>query len=250
MTARAPRIVVTLGVAARDPRPELAARKNALYIDSVVRHGATAIPLDPTTPTSLRAGALASMDGLLISGGTDLAPTLYGEPARESRSVEHDRDELELAAYEAADRRGLPILGICRGFQAMNVFGGGRLVQHLDGHGSPAWGTGDAHTHPIRVVPGTSFSRILGSGVDMVDELHVNTYHHQGVTAEHLAPGYVASAWAHSPVGDLVEAFEMAGGPFRMGVQCHPERTESTPRELERLFASFVAACAEPLAGR
>jgi putative glutamine amidotransferase len=247
MTVRAPRIVVTLGVAARDLRPELAARKNALYVDSVVRHGATAIPLDATSPASVRAGAFASMDGLLISGGTDLAPMLYGDPDNGSGSVDRDRDELELAAYQAADRRGLPILGICRGLQAMNVFGGGRLVQHVDGHSGPRWGTGHAHTHPIRVVPGTLFARILGSGAGTVTELHVNSYHHQGVTAEHLAPGYVASAWAPSSAGDLVEALEAASGQFRVAVQCHPERTESTPREMERLFASFVAACRDPL---
>jgi len=254
MAPRSPRIIVTLAVAARDPQPAIAARKNALYVDSVVRHGATAIPLDATAPASVRAGALASMDGLLISGGTDLAPTLYGEPDAGSRSVEHDRDELERAAYEAARRRGLPMLGICRGLQAMNVFGGGRLVQHLDGHSGPGWGSGHAHTHPIRVVPGTRFARIVGPQLAATDDgdhvLHVNSYHHQGVTEEHLAPGLVASAWADSPAGALVEALEAPDGPFRVAVQCHPERTESSPRELEQLFAAFVAACREPLTGR
>ncbi len=250
MTIRAPRIVVTLAVPTRDPQPALAARKNALYVDSVVRHGATAIPLDATTSAADRAGAFASMDGLLISGGTDLAPTLYGEPDAGSRSVEHDRDHLEREAYDVADRRSLPILGICRGLQAMNVFGGGRLVQHLDGHSGPGWGNGHAHTHPIRVVPGTRFAGIVASMGSGADVLHVNSYHHQGVTEEHLAPGFVAAAWAHSPIGDLVEALEAPDGPFRIGVQCHPERTESSPREMERLFASFVAACREPLAGR
>jgi putative glutamine amidotransferase len=257
MAARSPRIVVTLAVPSRDPQPSLAARKNALYVDSVVRHGATAIPLDATSTASARAGALATMDGLLISGGTDLAPTLYGQPDAGSRSVEHDRDELELAAYRAAHRRGLPILGICRGLQAMNVFGGGGLVQHLDGHSGPGWGSGLAHTHPIRIVPGTRLARILGIGSGSAPggaardhTLHVNSYHHQGVTEEHLAPGFVASAWADSPAGALVEALEAPDGPFRVAVQCHPERTESSPRELEHLFASFVAACREPLAGR
>lgn len=266
MTAHAPRIVVTLAVPTRDPQPSLAARKNALYVDSVVRHGATAIPLDAMSTPSARAGALATMDGLLISGGTDLAPTLYGQPDAGSRSVEHDRDELELAAYQAAHRRGLPILGICRGLQAMNVFGGGGLVQHLDGHSGPGWGNGHAHTHPIRIVPGTRFASIVGLGIgsgwtatepgpasagsarDHI--IHVNSYHHQGVTEAHLAPGFVASAWADSPVGAVVEALEAPDGPFRVAVQCHPERTESSPRELERLFATFVAACREPLAGR
>jgi putative glutamine amidotransferase len=259
MAARSPRIVVTLAVPTRDPQPALAVRKNALYVDSVVRHGATAIPLDATATASARAGAFASMDGLLISGGTDLAPSLYGQAATESRSVEPDRDELELRAYEVAHRRGLPILGICRGLQAMNVFSGGGLVQNLDGHSGPGWGSGHAHTHPIRIVPGTRLARIVGigsgpgaapGGAARDHTLHVNSYHHQGVTGEHLAPGLVASAWADSPAGALVEALEAPEGPFRVAVQCHPERTESSPRELEQLFASFVAACREPLAGR
>jgi putative glutamine amidotransferase len=253
MAARSPRIVVTLAVPTRDPQPALAARKNALYVDSVVRHGATAIPLDATATASARAGAFASMDGLLISGGTDLAPSLYGQPANGSRSVEHDRDELELRAYEAAHRRGLPILGICRGLQAMNVFNGGGLVQHLDGHSGPGWGSGHAHTHPIRIVPGTRFARIVSAGrLPHEDDLalHVNSYHRQGVTAEHLAPAFVASAWADSPVGALVEALETPDGPFRVAVQCHPERTESSPRQLEQLFATFVDACRGPLTGR
>jgi gamma-glutamyl-gamma-aminobutyrate hydrolase PuuD len=100
------------------------------------------------------------------------------------------------------------------------------------------------------VVPGTRFARIVspvnpGGGV-----FHVNSFHHQGVLAEHLAGAYVPAAWASSPVGDLVEAFEAPEGPFRVGVQCHPERTESSPRELERLFAFFVDSCRGPLSQR
>ena len=247
---RSPRIVVTLMVAAHQSEPEIAARKNALYVDSVVRHGATAVPLDSTSSASDRAGAFASMDGLLITGGADLDPSRYGAQNAGSEGVEPARDELEAAAFEAADRRSLPILGICRGLQAMNVFSGGTLVQHLDGHAGPGWGRGPAHMHPLRLVAGSRLARILspsnvGGGV-----LTVNSYHHQGVLAANLAPAYVPSAWSASPAGDLVEAFEAASGPFRMAVQCHPERTESTPREFERLFAFFVSTCRGPLTGR
>ena len=161
-----------------------------------------------------------------------------------------DRDELEAAAWAVADARGIPVLGICRGLQAMNVFGGGTLLQHVDGHAGPGWGRGAALTHPLRLVPGARMTRILSpSGVGGT-VLMVNSYHHQAVRASDLAPCYVASGFSPSAAGDLVEAFEGREGPFRMAVQCHPERTESTPKAFERLFSFFVDACRGPLLNR
>jgi putative glutamine amidotransferase len=237
-------------VAARQREPEIAARKNALYVDAVVRHGAAAIALDAASPESLRAAALASMDGLLLTGGADLDPVRYGEPNDGSHGAEPERDELEAAAWAAAESRGVPVLGICRGFQAMNVFAGGRLLQHVDGHLGAAWGHGPALTHPLRLAPGTRLTRILSPVNAGGAVLTVNSYHHQAVRASDLAPRYTASAFSPSPSGDLVEAFETTSGPFRMAVQCHPERTESTPRAFERLFAFFVDACRGPLLDR
>ncbi|HEX5826504.1 MAG TPA: gamma-glutamyl-gamma-aminobutyrate hydrolase family protein [Candidatus Limnocylindrales bacterium] len=245
-----PRIVVTLLDAAREPDPAIAARKNALCVDSVVRHGATALPLDATASSAERAAAFASMDGLLLTGGPDVDPARYGQAPQGTRGIDAARDELEAEAWAAAERRALPVLGICRGFQAMNVFAGGTLLQHVEGHAGPSWGSGPALTHPLRVVPGTRLARILfpanvGGGV-----LTVNSYHHQAVRQSDLAPGLRPAAVSPSPAGDLVEAIEAGSGPFRMGVQCHPERTESTPRQFERLFAFFVDACRGPLLGR
>jgi putative glutamine amidotransferase len=247
---RSPRIVVTLMVAAAQAEPEIAARKNALYVDSVVRHGATAVALDATASASERGAAFASMDGLLLTGGADLDPARYDQPSRGSRDVEPERDELEAAAWAVAESRGVPVLGICRGLQAMNAFGGGRLLQDVDGHQGPGWGHGPALTHPVRLVPGSRMARILSPANTGGGVMTVNSYHHQGVRLEDLAPGYAASAFAASPAGDLVEAFESTSGPLRLAVQCHPERTESTPRSFERLFAFFVDACRGPLTGR
>ncbi|HEU0244863.1 MAG TPA: gamma-glutamyl-gamma-aminobutyrate hydrolase family protein [Candidatus Limnocylindrales bacterium] len=246
----APRVVVTLLDPDRQPDPAVAARKNALCVDSVVRHGAAAIPLDARATDGDRAAAFASMDGLLLTGGPDLDPVRYGAAPAGTLDVDAARDALEASAWDAANRRGLPVLGICRGFQAMNVFAGGTLLQHVEGHAGPSYGSGPALTHPLRVVPGTRLARILfpanvGGGV-----VTVNSYHHQAVRPSDLAPGLVACGLSPSPAGDLVEAFEAVAGPFRMGVQSHPERTESTPRQFERLFAFFVDACRGPLLGR
>jgi putative glutamine amidotransferase len=190
------------------------------------------------------------MDGLLLSGGTDVDPGRYGAAVAGAAGVEPERDELEAAAWAAVSARSLPVLGICRGLQAMNAFAGGSLVQHVEGHAGPAWGAGPALTHPMRLAAGSRLARILspvnsGGGV-----LTVNSYHHQGVLKSGLAPGFVAAGWSPSPAGDLVEAMEAASGPFRMAVQCHPERTESTPRAFERLFAFFVDACRGPATSR
>lgn len=236
--------------AARGADPGLVARKNALYVDAVVRHGADAIALDPTSPAAERAAAFASMDGLLLTGGADLEPSRYGAPDVRAEATNPERDELEAAAWAVADTREIPVLGICRGLQAMNVFSGGRLLQHVDGHAGAGWGHGPALTHPMRMVPGTRLARILAPPGAGGNVLTVNSYHHQAVRASDLSPHYVAAGFSSSPAGNLVEAFEGREGPFRMAVQCHPERTDSTPKAFERLFAFFVDACRGPLLER
>ena len=209
------------------------------------------MPLDATASAAERESAFASMDGLLLSGGADVDPARYGQAVDGAHGVERERDVLEAAAWEAAEARGLPVLGICRGFQAMNVFAGGRLRQHVDGHAGPGWGHGDALTHPLRTVPGTRLARILypanvGGGV-----LTVNSYHHQGVGRADLASRVRAGGvLARAATASSSRRSSPRGGPFRMAVQCHPERTESTPRAFERLFAFFVDACRGPAADR
>jgi putative glutamine amidotransferase len=178
------------------------------------------------------------MDGLLLSGGADIHPARYGQPIHGAENLDEARDALEAAAWEAATARRRPVLGICRGLQAINVFSGGTLIQDVEGHAGPAWGSGPAATHPIRLVPETQVASLLGPD----DVLEVNAYHHQGILEGDLAPGLRAAAWADSPAGPLVEAAEAEDGRFVVGVQCHPERTESTPAAFERLFGAFVEA--------
>ncbi len=240
----APRIVLTVMVAGDQDDPAVAVRKNELYADGVRRHGAVPVLVDAAASDAERAAAFAAMDGLVLTGGADIHPSRYGQGHAGTREVEHDRDALEAAAWEAAEARGLPVLGICRGFQGINVFSGGTLLQHVDGHAGPGWSRGPAATHPMRIDPTSRVGRLLADGVDATEPwLVVNSYHHQAVRPSDLAPGLRAAAWSESPEGEIVEAFELDGDRFVAGVQCHPERTESTPPEFERLWAAFVAAC-------
>ena len=145
---------------------------------------------------------------------------------------------------------GVPILGVCRGLQLLNVLMGGTLVQHLEGHGSPTYGTGPADHHPITLVPGTRLADILQpAGARSGAELLVNTYHHQGCAPPTLALGLRAVGLRGEPGGAAGgRALETDDEAFFMAVQCHPERTESTPAEFDRLWDAFVAACRRPAA--
>lgn len=242
---RVPRIVVTVAAAA-DPDAEIARRKNGLYAEAVARHGGEPIVLDETSTVSDRAAAFEAMDGLFLSGGADIDPARYGKPIQGATDLEPGRDTLEAEAWTASQTRGVPVLGICRGFQAINVFSGGALIQHVDGHIGASYGHGAARTHPLRIAPGTRLARILFPTNAQGGVVPVNTYHHQGVRAADLAPTLVANAWSSSQAGDLVEGLEAADGRFVIGIQTHPERTESTPAAFERLFAVFVDAARGP----
>jgi putative glutamine amidotransferase len=236
-----PRIVVTVADPARHADPAFSARRNALYADGVERHGGSPLLLDGSSSETARTAAFATMDGLLMSGGADIDPTRYGAKNMGSVDIETERDGLEAAAWAAAEEREVPVFGICRGFQAINVFSGGTLLQDVGGHAGPGWGTGPARTHPLRLAESAGLTTLVAP--DGERDLEVNTYHHQGVRAGDLAPGLIATAWAESEVGELIEAFERPGPRFVVGVQCHPERCESTPAGFESLWRAFIEAC-------
>ncbi|MBA3689027.1 MAG: gamma-glutamyl-gamma-aminobutyrate hydrolase family protein [Chloroflexi bacterium] len=234
-----PRIVVTLH------GPEQAAREEPTwasfdgYLDAVRRAGGDPVALDPTADPAERGAALATMDGLLLPGGADLDPALYGEEPHPAVAVEGPRDDLELAAWTAARERGVPIFGICRGFQAINVFSGGTLMQHLEGHDSP---TSAPEAHPLHLDPASRLASILGE-TDPLLSTQVNSYHHQAVRPGDLGVGLIASAVAPHDDGKLVEALE-ADDPddWLVGVQFHPERPEFIGPEFDRLWRAFVDA--------
>jgi putative glutamine amidotransferase len=213
-----------------------------LYHEAIRRWGGTPAGLDERSAAAERRELLARMDGLLLSGGADIEPARYGRPTTEAHSMQPGRDQLDHDAFHAAAQRGIPVLGICRGLQAINVFSGGQLVQHVDGHVGAAYGQGDPTVHRIDLVAGTRLARLLADGADGGTSLIVNSYHHQAVAPEILAPGLVASAWTHDHDRPLIEGLESTDERFLVGIQCHPERTDSTPAVLERLFEAFVTA--------
>jgi putative glutamine amidotransferase len=238
-----PRIVVTLSSPERAADPAVAEEKNQRYLAALERHGATAVPVDERVPAPALDEALATMDGLLITGGADLDPALYGEAPDGSKPPDPGRDALDASAFAAATDRGIPILGVCRGLQAVNVFSGGRLVQHVNHHESPPYPAraADATRHLLRLTPGTRLAGILGSA----ETLEVNSFHHQAVAPDGLANGLRAAGIAPHDGGDLVEALEAVdANRWLVAVQCHPERVESTPGEMDALWAAFVAAAA------
>jgi len=237
-----PRIVLTLNDPLQAASVSDAEVRRRRYLEAVERAGGDPVPLDARTAADEQARALAAMDGLVITGGGDIDPARYGRAADGSDPPDPARDRLDAEAYGVARRRGVPVLGICRGLQAINVFEGGALVQHLEGHESAAYPSPSVTVHPITLQANT----LLATTLATAGELTVNSYHHQAVAIEQLAPSLRASATApHAEHGTLVEALEsLEDERWLVGVQCHPERTETSPPVLEALWRAFVAACA------
>jgi len=210
------------------------------YVDQVVAAGGIPVLLPPVPGV---AGAVARLDGLIISGGPDVEPARYGQqPGPRTTVVRPGRDEAEIALFREVLAAGLPVLGICRGMQLVNVALGGTLVQHLpdlvghDGH-SPTPGT--MGEHKITIDPASRLAALLGGpGADGA-MIGVPTHHHQGI--DRLGDGLVASAWADD---GTIEAIEFGPGvrrghPFTMAVHWHPEAGDDPA-----LFRALVRAAA------
>ncbi len=191
----------------------------------------------PTTDPARAPVYLEALDGLVLIGGDDVDPSLYGAmPHPELGPVDRARDDFEVALVRAGASGRLPSLGICRGLQVMNVALGGTLHQHVptDVPGALTHGGHMDEAHRVTVVPGTRLERILGSSA-----VAVNSHHHQAV--ERSAPAFPATA--HTSDG-VVEAAELERHPFFLGVQWHPERLPDA-EATTRLFRAFVEAAAE-----
>ena len=160
------------------------------------------------------------LDALVLAGGADVDPASYGaEPHRCTTGTRPERDAAEIPLARRALERDLPLLGICRGMQLMNVALGGTLIQHLPddvGHGDHRrhLGSFDDADHDVRLAPGSLAARACGELTHAT-----KSHHHQAV--DRLGEGLVASGW--SVLDDLVEAIEVPGARWALGVQWHPE---------------------------
>ena len=208
------------------------------YVEAIRRAGGFAVMLPPDAGlVGDPEEALELIDGLVLAGGADIDPASYGQAQHaETAGTVLERDAFEIALVRAAIERDLPVLGICRGMQLLNVALGGTLLQHLPerfGHHEHrrVVGSFDGADHDVDVSEGTLAMRV-------VDEAShaTKSHHHQGV--DRLGEGLRVSAI--SPGDGLAEAIELPGKRFVLGVQWHPEADAASP-----VLTAFVRAATE-----
>ena len=208
------------------------------YVDAVQRAGGVALLLPPD-PAAVREPdvLLDLLDGLLLAGGADMDPSTYGAaPHAATVGTVPERDAFELALASRAMERDMPLLGVCRGMQVMNVARGGTLCQHLpdasdsDDEGAArgrghedhrrSLGSFDNADHDVRLTADSLAARVTG------DAIHpTKSHHHQGV--EQIGDGLEVTGWA--TIDDLPEVIEVPGNRFSLGVQWHPEVDDASP---------------------
>jgi putative glutamine amidotransferase len=201
------------------------------YVRATQAAGGLAMVLPPDDETATDPDQLLDrIDALLLAGGVDVDPAAYGaRPHPEVTGTVPERDRFELALAHRASERELPLLGICRGMQVLNVARGGTLVQHLPdvvGHEEHRHTPGEFSDHDVRLEPGSLAARAAGG-----ERIAVKSHHHQAIGE--LGEGLEATGW--SVPDEIVEAVEDLDRPFVLGVLWHPEQDESS-----RLIAALV----------
>jgi putative glutamine amidotransferase len=193
---------------------------NVAYVRSVIAAGGVPLMLSPLMGPSYAARALDGVDGLILTGGEDMDPAWYNaERSPLCNPPSRERDLFELALFAIARQRELPILGICRGIQVINVALGGSLYQDLPSERPGVVdhnraGSRTDRSHAVRLEPESLAAAALGSG-----PISVNSFHHQAI--RDLAPALIATGWSEDGLIEAVESGE--GQPWMLAVQWHPE---------------------------
>jgi putative glutamine amidotransferase len=203
------------------------------YATAVQRAGGTAVLLPPDAAAEADPDRMLDLlDALIIAGGSDVDPASYGaEPHAETRGTWPERDSFEVSLTRTALERDLPLLGICRGMQVLNIARGGTLCQHIPeivGHERHREVPGTFGDHEVRLEPGSLAAEAAGA-----ERVGVKSHHHQGV--DEVGEGLVVTG--HSVEDELIEAIELPGRRFALGVIWHPEEDVD-----DRLIGALVAA--------
>lgn len=214
---------------------------NTSFVEAILKNGGIPLIIPVTADTSYITEMVERIDGLLVPGGQDVAPHLYGEEPCPQVSFARTKDDLfEMELIRQVQKAGKPILGICRGEQIINVTFGGTLYQDIPSMvKSPinhvqSLKIRSEPMHFADVVSDSHLAKLLG-----VTKVHINTYHHQAV--KDVAEGFRVVATAKD---GIIEAIESLDGRI-IGVQWHPELMQEEAAEFQRLFQGFLALCSE-----
>ena len=198
------------------------------YVKAVIEAGGIPVPLPMTSDSEAVADMVAAIDALILTGGQDIDPLLYGEvPHQNLGSLLHERDTFDTTLVHLATDAGIPVLGICRGCQIINAALGGTLYQHIPCHKGGV-------THNVAIYKGSELHDVLG------DVFVSNSFHHQAIKRQ--APGTRITARA---ADGIIEAFDVPGDQFIMGIQWHPEKTfyATHDKKSAEIVKIFVDKC-------
>lgn len=205
---------------------------NNAYLDAIYKAGGVGVILTYTTEKEIFDEYAEIFDGFLFTGGVDIDPKYYGEE-KDPKVVEicPERDAFEEQLFDSCYPTNKPILGICRGEQVINVFLGGTLHQHIDGHVQTE--KREERTHNVHLAEGEYLHNLLNR-----NDIMVNSFHHQCV--KQLADGLIADAYNDE---GYLEAFHSKEHPFCVCVQWHPESYHRLDETSAKIFKAFVDAC-------
>ena len=208
-----------------------------LYVEALKPWGVEPWVLIPPFSQKIE-GVMDQLDGLLVTGSADIHPSHYGQnpDSPERLSLNQAQGRIELLLIRGAMERDIPVLGICRGLQSINVAAGGSFLQDIPNHRATCCdGICVAARHRIWISPGSKLAATIGAG----GQVRVNSLHHQGIREAQKSPDLIASAYSLEDA--IIEGLESPSHTWVVAVQCRPERQDEVPRQFQRLFQELVS---------